>query len=104
MALFNNWPWTKYSDVNLAWLLNEMKKLNISFDDLVKYINNEIETENEYLKEEIAKLNDYLITNLETTLEELIAEGHFSVDLAYDYDEIEEALTFKLVAQEVNNG
>lgn len=106
--MWNEYPYSNVHELNLDWLLSKMKELNISFEDLKKYVNGEVERLDEYLKVEIEKLNQYLVDNLSQTLAELIAEGYFAIDLAYDYDDVEEALAFKLVAtqieEEENNG
>lgn len=106
--IWNEYPYSNVHELNLDWLLKKMKELNISFEDLTKYVNGEVERLDDYLKIEIEKLNQYLVDNLSQTLEQLIAEGYFAIDLAYDYDDVEEALTFKLVATQIeeedNNG
>ena len=104
MAIFNEYPYTNIHELNLNWLIKKMKEMHISFDDLEKYVNGELERMDDYLKEQIEILNQYLIDNLQQTLEQLIAEGYFSIDLAYDYDDVEESLTFKLIATEIEGG
>ena len=43
MALFNNWPWTKYNEYNLAWLLKNQGKNDKEIAELEKQLNEELE-------------------------------------------------------------
>lgn len=100
VGIFDEYPYSNVHELNLNWLLKTMKKLGISFNDLEKYVDGKIDELDEYIKEEIEKLNQYLIDNLQQTLQELIQQGYFSIELAYDYDDVNEELIFKLVATE----
>lgn len=54
MALFNNWPWTKYNEYNLAWLLKNQSINNKEIAELEKKFNEELEaTIVEYIEQNL---------------------------------------------------
>lgn len=56
MALFNNWPWTKYNDYNLAWLLQKTKSNEKDIEELEKEFNDLLAQKvEEYIQENLSQ-------------------------------------------------
>lgn len=45
MALYDNWPYTDFSKVNLDWIINEVKNNNTKVEDLEQLFYNKVSEE-----------------------------------------------------------
>ena len=79
MGIFDNFPYTNFHELNLEWILNNMKTLLTTMENLQKWT---VEHENEYL--ELKKLYDDLINGvfpekLEMSLKEWTVKNTYSI-------------------------
>lgn len=68
--IFDNIPWSNFHELNLNWILEVMKKLDISFDELKKAINAKDAEQDENIK----KLQDWVNSFSNEYIEQVIQE------------------------------
>lgn len=95
MAVFENFPYTDVHQLNLDWIINEVKKYILKYETLENFVNSSIEEQNakiekalKYIAESMQELRDYIITNLRVIANEiinqLIESGELYVGTTYN--------------------
>lgn len=81
MSLYDNWPYTDFSKINLDWIITEVKKYILKYENLEDFVNKTVEEQNAKIEEAIQsiadgmqELRDYIITNLRVIANEIINE------------------------------
>ena len=65
--IFDNIPWSNFHELNLNWILEVMKKLDISFDELKKAINAKDAEQDENIK----TLDGYFVAYIPETWDDI---------------------------------
>ena len=88
MALFNNFPYTDFENLNLDWLIKNMKQMYIDFDKL-----------DEDTKQEIQELTNLFYGDIQAQVEQYVQENLSQFLLGAMY--IEDRTCIKLQQAEV---
>ena len=95
MAVFENFPYTNVHELNLNWIIKEVKEYITKYETLEDFVNSSIEEQNakieealQYIAQSMQELRDYIITNLRVIaneiINELIESGDLYVGTTYD--------------------
>lgn len=112
MAVFENFPYTNVHELNLDWVIKNVKEYIIKYENLEEFVNTSIEEQNKIISEAVKELEDglqdlkdYVTENLQviaqTIINELIESGELYVGLNY-LPQTEELNI--VLSQGVNNG
>ena len=101
MALFNNFPYTDFENLNLDWIIKNVKEYIEKYVKLENFVNASLEEQREYIEEalnnfsqdiedmqaELDNFMDYVRENLQeitnTIINEMIQEGTLYVAIQY---------------------
>lgn len=75
--IFDTIPWSNFHELNLNWILEVMKKLDISFDELKKAVNEKDAEQDEQLKELQDWINSFSNEYIEQVIQEYIQTAVF---------------------------
>lgn len=114
MSLYDNWPYTDFSKINLDWIINEVKNYILKYEDLEEFVKLTTEEQNAKIKEialkvdnSMAELEEYITNNLEAIanriINELIESGQLYIGTTYNA-ETEELNIVLSRDKEVQNG
>ena len=101
MALFNNFPYTDFENLNLDWLIRNVKDYIAKYIELEKFVNASLEEQKNYidealnsfrdeledLQEELEEFMNYVRDNIQeitnTIINEMIEDGTLYVGIEY---------------------
>ena len=98
MGIYSNFPYTDFNNLNLDWILNNVKLYIEKYMSLEEFVTKSIEEQNKIISEALDNILNYVKDNLETIakdyIDELIQNGDLYI--ALNYDAVTEALTIVL--------
>lgn len=77
MAIFDNFPYTNFHDLNLDWIIEQVKKYGSTIEEIDVELRGEIEDAIAYMQTNIVQTTSDIIN-------EYIEEGGISVGVTYD--------------------
>lgn len=95
MAVFENFPYTNFHEINLDWVISKVTEYVAKFDDLEDFVNKTVEEQNALIEqalieisEGMQELRDYITENLRVIaneiINELIESGELYIGTSYD--------------------
>lgn len=102
MGLFSNFPYSDFENINLDWIIKNVKEYILKYESLEKFVNLSIEEQNKIIEEALKTISDklqeideafeelrqYIINNLRPIaneiINELIESGELYVGTTYN--------------------
>ena len=95
MAVFENFPYTNFHELNLDWIIAKVKEYIVKYDNLEDFVNKTVEEQNALIEQALQEvadgmqdLRDYITENLRVIaneiINELIESGELYIGTSYD--------------------